>query len=99
LVSPSIVSTVTLGLDLRLSVHNVISGTEVVQSLAWSPYGDGFIYVTVSGKLYWSDLTGANRTQLYSYTNQFYDLDVFEKQKPAGDTFYIIHMGESTAEA
>jgi WD40 repeat protein len=98
LVTASIVSTVTEGLDLRLSVQSVISSTEPVISLVWSPYGDGFVYATILGNVFWTDLTGANRTLLYTYSDEYFDWSMFEHQRPTGSTMYIVHQGEPTLE-
>jgi hypothetical protein len=93
LITATTSSTISLGLDLDFRVHSIISNTEAVVSLVWSPYGDGFLYLTVSGKLYWSDTTGANPTLLNTYTefDEYFDFDLFEDQKPLGTAIYIVH--------
>jgi hypothetical protein len=94
LVTPSIVSTVTLGLEVQVSVRGVISSSEAVEALDWSPYGDGLIYMTVSGKLYWVDIASARQTLLYAYEDAPRDFDLIRDQRPLSDVLYLVHLGK-----
>lgn len=96
LVTPSTVSTVTLGLDVQVSVQGIISGSEEVEALDWSPHGDGLIYLTVSGKLYWVDIASTKQTLLYAYEYASRGFDPIRDQVPLSDVLYLVHIGKET---
>lgn len=97
-VTPSTVSTVTLGLDVDVAVQGVISTGEAVESVAWSPHGDGLIYMTMSGKLYWVDIAGTNHTLLYTYEDAVVGFDILGDQMPLNDVLYLVHLGKQAPE-
>ncbi len=89
----STLSTLAPGLNPNLSTQSEAPAGEPIFSITWAPTGDKLVYVTNTGKLYWSNLDGTGATLLYNYGEPFYNtLD----QQPKGNTLlvpgYAIHF-------
>lgn len=94
MMTPSIVSTIEPGLNVDLHVEKGINSTEPIVSMMWTPDGDGLLYVTTSGKLYWSDLEGSSPTLLHTYEQES-ALHLLADQVPLGNTMYLVHLGKA----
>ncbi len=84
--TPRSISTITAGLAITLTDWQAITTTEPLVALTWAPTGDKIVYVTSSGKLYWSNPDGTSATFLYDYGETFYgSLD----QMPLSNALFI----------
>ncbi len=100
LINPTIVSTVSWGLDVTLTVERAITTTEPITSLVWAPEGDKLVYITTSGKLYWSNADGSSQTLLHAYEMGEGDVpwDIFLGQDPLGNTILVPSRGKWTGQ-
>lgn len=84
--TPRSIATITAGLAITLTDWQAITMPDPLVALTWAPTGDKIVYVTSSGKLYWSNLDGTSATFLYDYGETFYgSLD----QMPLSNTLFI----------
>ena len=72
--------------------QTTLNRIEAIHSMAWAPTGDKFLYVTNSGKLYWSKTDGTNATLLHQYEPDMTFL-MLEDQQPRSNTLLLRHAG------
>jgi hypothetical protein len=91
LINPTIVTTISWGLDVTLTVEGAINTSEPIASLAWAPEGDKLVFITRSGKLYWSNADGSSQTLLHAYEvgEDNVPWDIFRGQNPRGNTLLV----------
>lgn len=84
--TPRSIATITAGLAITLTDWQAVTMPEPLVALTWAPTGDKIVYVTSSGKLYWSNLDGTSATFLYDFGETFYgSLD----QMPLADILFV----------
>lgn len=100
LITPTKVYSITWGLDVMLEVQGTFNSDEPITSLVWAPGGDKLVYITTSGKLYWSNTDGSSQTLLHAYEMGEGDVpwDIFRGQEPLGNTILVPTIGKWTGE-
>jgi hypothetical protein len=89
-ISPSRITTVTQDLSVRVEIQNTIDSEEPWADMAWGPTGEKLLYVTASGKLYYSNLDGSDALLLHTYSDYY---PRFDEQLPLGNVLFVNHVG------
>ncbi len=94
LITPTLVVSMSLdsNLNFGLQVTRAVSSTEPISSLIWAPTGDKLLYVTNSGKLYWCNPDGTNKTLLHTYEPDML-FSLLNDQQPTTNTLLLSHVG------
>jgi len=90
MITPSLVSTMSLVTDLALGAPTSLPSSEPIHSWTFAPTGDKLVYITRSGSLYWSNLDGSQPTLITQYPELY---DQLEEQQPQGNTLILQHLG------
>lgn len=95
IITPSLVTSVTMGLTANAPVQSAINSSAPIHSITWAPTGDKLIYVTGAGGLYWANLDGTNATLLHTYDPDAI-WNLLADQQPKSNTLFIPHIDKST---
>lgn len=95
LVTPASITQTTLDPSLLQPGISTADSAEAITNWAWAPTGDKLVYLTASGRLYWSNLDGSDATLIHTYSPSF---NLLDEQRPLTNTLFISHKGNSPSE-
>jgi len=84
-------SAMTTSSEVGVSQKSTVDSSEPISQFIWAPTGDKILYLTQSGKLYWSNPDGTNATLLHQYDEVY---DQLEDQMPISNTLLVRHLGQ-----
>jgi hypothetical protein len=89
-------STAAIETDALQPAQSGFNAQVPIHTLTWAPTGDKLLFVTTSGRLYWSNIDGTNATLLHQYEPDTI-WRLLEDQRPMANTILIPHAGAPSA--